>query len=131
MSQMFCECFALAIVDFTNFNTSKVSNLSQMFFSCRKLTMLDLSSFTTASFINTSYMFNGCTSLKTIYVSPAWNVQHLTAYTSTNMFANCSSIVGSKGTVYSGFGIVDNRYARIDQGPASPAPGFLTEKPAS
>jgi hypothetical protein len=74
-------------------------------------------------------MFVNCSNLKTIYVGDGWSTEGLTgANSSTNMFAACTSIVGGKGTVYDS-SHWDKEYARIDGGPGSETPGYLTEKP--
>ena len=44
-----------------------------------------------------------------------------------DMFKNCTSLVGSKGTAYD-VNHVDKEYAHIDGGPSNP--GYLSEKPA-
>ncbi|MBR0527368.1 MAG: dockerin type I repeat-containing protein, partial [Prevotella sp.] len=65
-----------------------------------------------------------------IYVGDGWSTEGLTgANSSTNMFAACTSIVGGKGTTYDA-NHWDKEYARIDGGPGSETPGYLTEKPA-
>jgi hypothetical protein len=73
-------------------------------------------------------MFVNCSNLKTIYVGDGWSTEGLTgANSSTNMFAACTSIVGGKGTTYDA-NHWDKEYARIDGGPESETPGYLTEK---
>ena len=129
MSFMFYRCTGLTNVNLSSFNTQSVTTLSYMFGACPSLTTLDLSSFNTATVTNMSYMFVNCSNLKTIYVGDGWSTEGLTgANSSTNMFAACTSIVGGKGTVYDS-SHWDKEYARIDGGPGSETPGYLTEKP--
>ena len=129
MSFMFYRCTGLTNVNLSNFNTQSVTTLSYMFGACPSLTTLDLGSFNTATVTYMSYMFVNCSNLKTIYVGDGWSTEGLTgANSSTNMFAACTSIVGGKGTVYDS-SHWDKEYARIDGGPGSETPGYLTEKP--
>ena len=128
MIQMFYHCDNLTDVDVSSFNTQSVTTLSYLFGACPSLTTLDLSSFNTATVTNMSYMFVNCSNLKTIYVGDGWSTEGLTgANSSTNMFAACTSIVGGKGTTYDA-NHWDKEYARIDGGPESETPGYLTEK---
>lgn len=130
LSFMFYRCTGLTNVNLSSFNTQSVTTLSYLFGACPSLTTLDLSSFNTATVTNMSYMFVNCSNLKTIYVGDGWSTEGLTgANSSTNMFAACTSIVGGKGTVYDS-SHWDKEYARIDGGPGSETPGYLTEKPA-
>lgn len=56
-------------INFLNFNTSKVQNMSEMFQNCKKLRELDLSTFTTENIDNLWYMFEGCDNLEKINFS--------------------------------------------------------------
>ena len=47
----------LVSLDFSNFNTSLVTDMSSMFYSCEKLVSLDLSTFDISSVNYLSYMF--------------------------------------------------------------------------
>ena len=64
MNYMFLRCTSLITLDLSNFNTSKVTNMSNMFYNCISLTSLDLSNFDTSKVTNMDYMFSSCTSLK-------------------------------------------------------------------
>ena len=44
---MFYDCSSLKELNFSNFNTSNVTNMSAMFFGCLSLEKLDLSKFNT------------------------------------------------------------------------------------
>ena len=68
-------------------------------------------------------MFNGCTSLQTIYVGNGWSTVAVVA--SADMFKNCTSLVGGKGTTYDD-SHTDKTYAHIDGAPSNP--GYFTDK---
>jgi surface protein len=56
----------LTTLDVSNFDTSKVTNMSQMFRWCSGLTELDLSSFDMSKVAETTYMLAACSDLQTI-----------------------------------------------------------------
>jgi hypothetical protein len=70
-----------------------------------------------------SWMFSNCESLKTIYVGTGWKTSDVKD--SENMFNDCTSLVGGKGTKYDSE-IVDKTRARVDGGKANP--GYFTAK---
>ncbi|MDE5571902.1 MAG: DUF285 domain-containing protein, partial [Prevotella sp.] len=121
MGWMFGNCSSLASLDLSSFNTSNVTAIWDMFFGCSSLVSLDLSSFNTEKVTNIYGMFNGCSGLTTIYAGEGWITANVTE--GTEMFTNCSNLVGGKGTAYSA-DHADYTYARIDQGPDSDAPGY-------
>ena len=126
MNWMFLECSKLTSVDVSHFNTSKVTDMKQMFSGCTGLTSLDLSSFNTSKVTNMYWMFYNCSNLRTIYVGNGWSTAAVTS--STDMFNNCTSLVGGQGTTYDA-NHVDKTYAHIDGGPSNP--GYFTDKNAS
>jgi len=85
-----------------------------------------LGSFNTSNVINMSHMFEECHNLQTIYVSNGWSTAAVTY--STNMFYNCTSLVGGQGTTYNA-NHIDKAYAHIDGGTSNP--GYFTDKNAS
>ena len=87
MSGMFYDCEKLASLDVSNFNTSNVTNMSNMF-SCRSLTSLDVSNFNTSNVTNMSNMFS-CRSLTSLDVSN-FNTSKVTNMGS--MFSYCSKL---------------------------------------
>jgi|GEM_PF-3590141 len=103
--------------------TTNVTDMESMFSCCYSLTELDLSSLDTRQVTNMSKMFWICSSLKTIIVGDLWTTQGVTESTSTSMFEDCISLVGSHGTACGSLGF-DARAAHIDQGEASP--GYLS-----
>jgi surface protein len=123
MGEMFNCCSSLTNLDISNFNTSKVNNMYYMFHGCKNLTKLNLGSFNTSKVENMSSMFDGCTKLEGIYVGDKWDVTNVVY--SSYMFNACSSLKGEKGTEFSSAHI-DKEYARIDGGPSSSRPGYLS-----
>ena len=70
MSFMFWNCKNLSSLDLTNFNTTKVEDMSGMFSSCQKLSSLTLSeSFNTANVTDMSNMFSYCNMLEKLNLS--------------------------------------------------------------
>ena len=126
MNWMFMRCTKLTSLDLSHFNTSKVTWMTQMFSGCTGLTSLDLSHFNTSKVTYMNKMFEGSTNLRTIYVGSGWSTAAVTY--STNMFNNCTSLVGGQGTTYDA-NHVDKAYAHIDGGTSNP--GYFTAKNAS
>ena len=123
MAWMFSDCFSLKDIDLSHFNTAKVTDMARMFSGCEKLTSLDLTHFNTSKVTSMSHMFSFSTNLQTIYVVDGWNMEAVTVTSSSNMFYNCKSLVGGKGTTYDA-NYVDKEYAHIDGG--SDNPGYFT-----
>ncbi|MBR6947938.1 MAG: BspA family leucine-rich repeat surface protein, partial [Muribaculaceae bacterium] len=121
MAWMFAHCYRLNSLDLSSFNTSKVTAMFCMFISCNSLTSLDLSSFNTSQVTNMDSMFEGCSYLQTITVGSGWTTAAVTS--STDMFKNCTSLVGGQGTTYNA-SHVDKAYAHIDGGTSNP--GYFT-----
>ena len=59
----------LAHIDFSNFNTSRVTSMNSMFYGGHSLTTLDLSNFDTSNVTDMTSMFHACTSLITLDLS--------------------------------------------------------------
>ena len=123
MAWMFAYCSNLTSLDVSHFNTSKVTDMSGMFFCCTRLTSLDLGSFNTSKVTYMNKMFEGSTNLRTIYVGNGWSTAAVTY--STNMFYNCTSLVGGQGTTWNESNPTDKTYAHIDGGPSNP--GYFTD----
>ena len=123
MKSMFNDCPVVSKVDFSNFDTRNVTDMSTMFSFCQA-EELDLSSFSTEKVTNMFGMF-ALSSLKAIYVSDKWTTAAVTS--SEMMFSGCNSLVGGKGTTYDETH-VNAAYAHIDGGADNP--GYFTEKPA-
>ena len=69
MSQMFSGMYSLTSLNLSNFNTSQVTNMAAMFSNIVLLTTLDLSNFNTSKVTNMSNMFNNMASLTTLDLS--------------------------------------------------------------
>ncbi len=121
MDNMFGWCESLQRLDLSNFNTSKVTIMYEMFTHCSMLEELNLESFDTSNVTNMDDMFSYCPLLTTIYVGEKWNVGKVVDY--YNMFYNCNSIKGEKGTTYDA-NHVGKDYAHIDGGSSNP--GYLS-----
>ena len=78
-------------IDFYQFDTSLVSDMSFMFASCRSLENLSLSDFDTSNIITMGNMFDGCNSLTSINFQN-WRTPSL--FYMANMFQNCASLLG-------------------------------------
>ena len=66
---MFWDCSSLEEINFNNFDTSKVTDMSGMFELCSNLKSLDLSNFDTSSVQRIYHIFRGCTSLEYLDIS--------------------------------------------------------------
>jgi surface protein len=93
--------------------------MANMFNNCAALTSLDLSNFNTANVTTMRSMFYGCAALQTIYGGD-WT--KMAGLVSTQMFINCTSLVGGNGTVYNS-SHVNATYAHID---VADNPGYFT-----
>ncbi len=122
--QTFLYSNKIKSLDLSSFDTSNVTNMEQMIAMCSNITSLDISNFNTSKVTNTKQMFFADGSLKTIYVSSDFVVDEVTE--SGNMFQNCSSLTGGKGTTTSG-NPINASYARIDNPPDNP--GYFTQGP--
>ena len=89
MSNMFSHCSSLLTLDLSKFNTSNVTNMSNMFGACRELTTLDLSKFDTSSVTDMSWMFEMCDKLTNLDLS---NFDTSSVTDMSNMFWFCESM---------------------------------------
>ena len=89
MSNMFAVCSALNSLDVSNFDTSSVTNMGGMFKYCFALTSLDLSNFDTCEVTNMSIMFTNCSGLTSLDVSN-FNTSNVTNM--SYMFQSCSEL---------------------------------------
>lgn len=87
--EMFVNLWELTTIDFFNFDTGIVTDMSGMFSDCYRLTSLDLSSWKTANATTMNEMFYGCYSLASLDLS-SWNTASVT--TMNEMFAGCGSL---------------------------------------
>ena len=63
---MFSKCSDIYEIDFSNFDTSEVTNMNQMFFKCSSLSSLNLSNFDTSLVTHMKNMFENCVNLEYI-----------------------------------------------------------------
>ena len=85
----FADCVNVTKINFTNLNTSAVTNMTCMFSNCSSLTSLDLSSFNTSAVTDMGSMFIYCGSLTNLDLS-SFNTSAVTNM--IRMFSNCSSL---------------------------------------
>ncbi len=123
MGWMFSGCEQLNAIDLSGFLTSRVTDMSFMFWGCTNLKSLDLTSFNTAKVTKMPSMFYGCNHLETIIVGDNWSTAAVT--NSTDMFNNCTNLVGGQGTTYDA-SHVDKTYAHLDYGTSNP--GYFTAR---
>ena len=86
---MFRNLKSLTYIDTTDFNTSKVTDMSEMFEYSNSLTTLDLSNFDTSNVTDMNYMFNYNSSLTTLDLSN-FNTSKVTNM--QGMFAECTNL---------------------------------------
>ena len=76
-------------IDFSNFNTSEVTNMTSMFQDCTGLTNLDVSKLNTSSLKFMGRMFKGCSALTSINVS---NFDTTNVTIAIQLFRDCTSL---------------------------------------
>ena len=114
-----------AFTGLEHLNTSEVIRMDDMFNRCYKLTSLNLEKFNMSKVTDLSEMFRSCGALQTIYVGGGWKLSEMALTGSHNVFKDCTSLVGGKGTAYDA-AHVDADYAHIDGGADNP--GYLSAR---
>ena len=89
MDSVFTKCYNLENIIFGNINTSLVNNMNELFYFCSKLTSIDLSHFDTSKVTTMSSMFKCCESLLSINVS-LFNTKKVKEM--FDMFAQCHKL---------------------------------------
>ena len=89
MGHMFDNCPALTSLNVSNFDTYEVTSMSYMFDHCSALTSLDLRNFDTSKVTIMSSMFGSCSALTSLDVS-GFNTSSVT--TMGSMFQYCSAL---------------------------------------
>lgn len=89
MSNMFHYSLGFTSLNLSNFDTSNVTNMNNMFSNMRYLTSLDLSSFNTANVTDMSCMFSDMAALTSLNIG-SFNTENVTDM--NGMFANMSNI---------------------------------------
>ena len=67
--EMFYTCENIYEMDFSNFDTSQITDMTRMLRDCSSLESINLSNFVTSNLEVMSYMFSGCSSLKSLDLS--------------------------------------------------------------
>lgn len=115
MSRMFGQCLSLERLNLSEFNTSGVQYMDYMFFNDSKITELDLSNFDTSKVESMQSMFTQCSSLTSLNIS-SFNTTNVN--TMATMFAYCSKLQ----RIYTGSGfVVDNVTTDTDMFSYSPS----------
>ena len=123
MNSLFLNCYALKSLDLSAFDTKKVESMGSMFGACTALKELNLNSLDVQKVTDAWGMFKGCAALKTILCDKDWSEQLPSECDTEEMFEECTSLVGGKGTAYSEEH-TDGAYARPDKGESKP--GYFT-----
>ena len=89
MSWMFYHCKVLIQLDLSHFDTSKVTNMYCIFCRCEALTQLDISSFNTSQVTNMCYMFSYCSNLASLDLS-SFNISKVNDI--EEMFYDCKKL---------------------------------------
>ena len=87
---LFSGCENIIYIDFSNFNTSLISNFSYMFLNCYNLKYLDLTSFDTSKMTKMNFMFYGCENLQEIKIN-SFDTKNVTD--ARGMFGYCKNLV--------------------------------------
>ena len=87
---MFNNCSFITYIDFSNFNSSKVTYMIDLLYGCSSLSDVNFSCFKTKCVTDMSGLFDGCKELKYIYLSSfdTHNVKNMRC-----MFSECSSLL--------------------------------------
>ena len=104
MGFMLNNCSKLASIDISNFDTSKVTNMGGMFCLCSNLATIDTSIFNTSNVVNMSQMFMGCSNLTLLDVTN-FNTAKVTDM--RELFANCSSLTSLDVTKFNTSKVTD------------------------
>ena len=105
--KMFYECYDLIALNSSNFDTSKMTDMSWMFDNCLNLTTLDLSNFDTSNVTNMSYMFSECQSLISLDLSN-FNTSKVTDM--SYMFSYCSRLISLDLSSFDTSNVTDMSY---------------------
>ena len=89
-SLLFFKCSLLSSLDFSHFDSSKITKMNFLFSECSSLKSLNLFDFNTMNVTDMSYMFTKCHSLLELKLS---NFKTNNVIDMKNMFQFCSSLV--------------------------------------
>ena len=117
-SSWFRDCDNLTEVSgMENINTEELEYMDEMFQFCINLKYVDFTGFNTSKVTNMTRVFWGCENLAYVLVDENWNTTSVTK--SAGMFEDCFKLYGGKGTAYNA-DHTDVTYARIDGGTETP-----------
>ncbi|MBO4721903.1 MAG: BspA family leucine-rich repeat surface protein [Muribaculaceae bacterium] len=123
LGSIFSGSTYLTSLDLSGWNTSNVTLITNLFLSCTFLKTINLAGWDISKVTGMGGMFLDCHNLTTIYASTSWYAGNVPANYTTNMFNNCTSLVGGMGTTFDS-NYTDKTYARIDRG--TEQPGYFT-----
>ena len=130
MSRMFYDLRNITSLNLSNFDTSKVTDMNRMFSGMSNLITLDLSNFDTSKVTTMMSMFYldeiPKDKLEIIYVNNDFNTTNLTD--TYLMFSNRRKLRGGNGSYLADPLTADKTWLRIDD-PAHGRPGYFTRKP--
>ena len=124
MEGAFENCTSLEEIDFgSEFDLSNVTNMSRMLKGCTNIKKIVLPKNFAANLTDLSSIFEGCTSLATISVAEDLRGLPSTCI-ATDMFKDCTSLVGGGGGMKYDPNYTDGIFCRVDYGGI--LPGYLT-----
>jgi len=120
---LFSNCDTLVTLDLSNFYCNNLINMMNVCSSCDNLKIVDFSNLDTRNVTDMSNSFIYDNNLTVIYGGSNFFASGDFVNT-TNIFGNCTKLVGSKGTEF--ISSYDYTYIKVDGGDS--APGLLSEK---
>ncbi|MBQ3657991.1 MAG: BspA family leucine-rich repeat surface protein [Bacteroidales bacterium] len=110
-----------------NINTEDLEYMNSMFQFCDNLKSVDFSGFNTAKVTDMTRVFWGCENLESVFVGEGWTTSAVKK--SSGMFEDCFKLYGGKGTAYNKEK-TDASYAVIDGGKDTPGYFTKSGEPA-
>ena len=127
-SSWFRDCENLTeLSGMENINTEDLEYMDEMFQFCNNLKSVDFSTFNTSKVTNMTRVFWGCENLESVFVGEDWKTSALKK--SSGMFGDCFKLYGGKGTAYNA-DQTDATYAHIDGGANNPGYFTKSGEPA-
>ena len=127
-SSWFRDCENLTeLSGMDNINTEDLEYMDEMFQFCNNLKSVDFSTFNTSKVTNMTRVFWGCENLESVFVGEDWTTSALKK--SSDMFGDCFKLYGGKGTAYNA-DQTDATYAHIDGGANNPGYFTKSGEPA-
>ena len=127
-SSWFRDCENLTeLSGMENINTEDLEYMDEMFQFCNNLKSVDFSTFNTSKVTNMTRVFWGCENLESVFVGEDWTTSALKK--SSGMFGDCFKLYGGKGTAYNA-DQTDATYAHIDGGANNPGYFTKSGEPA-